>query len=125
MSKSYEATTWQRKLTTPSADDAPSPAERQPRSPADTWRCEGWGPFVVRLAMGSEVSLNLLTIRDDVSRSLLGLTAGVTEPPADALSLLVDTATRWGLPSRLYCDRHAAWGTPALRNFMTRLGYRQ
>ena len=123
MSTSLESTTWQRVLTARSTDDERSPGDRRSRAAAETWLLEGWGPVVVRLSMGAEVSLNLLTARDDCTRALLGLAAGTAEGPASAERLWRDTAVRWGLPRRLCCDRHSAYLEPTFLACLQRFGY--
>jgi hypothetical protein len=125
MSTSLESTTWHRVLTARPIDDAPSPGERRSRVRAATWLLEGWGPVVVRLAMSAEVSLNILTARDDCTRALLGLAAGATAGPASAERLWRDTAVLWGLPRCLRCGPHPAYLEPAFLACLHRFGYRR
>jgi transposase InsO family protein len=94
----------------------------QARRAHDIWQLDGKGPFLVRLASGEQVSVTVLTILDDHSRAVLGVVVATSECLGAAVRLFRDTAGRWGLPFRVYCDRHSAYDSDAFRTGLAELG---
>jgi transposase InsO family protein len=94
----------------------------QARAPHQIWQLDGKGPFLVRLKTGEEISVTILTILDDFSRAVLGVVVATTECLGAAVRLFRDTAARWGLPFRIYADRHSVYDSDAFRAGLAELG---
>ena len=91
-------------------------------APHECWQLDGKGPFVVRLMDGSRISVHVLSILDDFSRSILGTEVALGEDTAAAIAAFKEAAEKYGLPSRFQYDRGSAFESHAFRGGLARLG---
>jgi hypothetical protein len=61
-------------------------------------------------------------VLDDFSRAVLGVAVSATEHLGAAVRAFRRAAARWGLPDRIYCDRHSVYDSTAFRAGLALLG---
>jgi len=91
------------------------------RAPHDIWQLDAKGPFPVTVA-DKETRATILSILDDHSRALLATVAAKREKLGPAVRAFRSAAARWGLPAKIYCDRHSVYDSQAFRSGLAVLG---
>jgi len=91
----------------------------------DIWHADAKGPFKVKFQSGKEVTYHILTILDGVSRAVLAATLASSENLGAAVRLFRQAIARWGLPYRVYADRHSTYDSKAFREGLAVLGIRR
>jgi len=91
------------------------------RAPHDIWQLDAKGPFPVTVA-DKETRATILSILDDHSRALLAAVAAKREKLGPAVRAFRSAAARWGLPAKIYCDRHSVYDSQAFRSGLAVLG---
>jgi len=94
----------------------------QAKEPHQIWQLDAKGSFPVRLQNGVVLRMVVLTILDDYSRAVLGVMVAATEHLGAAVKLFRKTAARWGLPWKLYMDRHSVYDSLSFRTGLALLG---
>ena len=94
----------------------------QALAPHQIWQLDARGPFTVVLQNGNSSRVVVLTILDDYSRAVLGVTIAHSEHLGAAVRLFRKAAARWGLPDKIYCDRHSTYDALAFRTALATLG---
>ncbi len=90
--------------------------------PHRIWQFDGKGSFAVRFHDGSVRRMTVLTVLDDFSRAVLGVAVAATEHLGAAVKAFRRAAARWGLPDRIYCDRHSVYDSAPFRGGLAILG---
>lgn len=90
--------------------------------PHRIWQFDGKGSFAVRFQDGSVRRVTVLTVLDDFSRAVLGVAVAATEHLGAAVRAFRRAAARWGLPDRIYCDRHSVYDSTSFRGGLAILG---
>lgn len=91
------------------------------KAPHQIWQLDAKGTFSVRIG-GKRVRVCVLTVLDDMSRAVLAAVVAEVEDLAAAMRVFRLAAARWGLPEKLYCDRHSAYDSRAFREALAELG---
>jgi len=105
--------------------EAPLKKRFQAKAPQELWQMDAKGPFSVRLADASRIRVHVLSILDDCTRYLLAGEIHASENLTGAVSVFRQAAARWGLPARIYCDRHSVYDSDAFRRGLAELGVRR
>jgi transposase InsO family protein len=91
-------------------------------APHAIWHLDAKGPFTVVFKNGKKSRVVVLTILDDFSRAVLGVTIADAEDLGAAVRLFRQVAARWGLPNKIYCDRHSVYDSLTFRTALATLG---
>ncbi|MFQ5693564.1 MAG: DDE-type integrase/transposase/recombinase, partial [Nitrospinota bacterium] len=89
--------------------------------PHEIWQLDA-KIFRIRFASGEEQKAAVLTCLDDKTRAVVAATVSASEDMAAAARVFRRAAARWGLPDRIYCDRHSVYDSNAFRNGLALLG---
>jgi len=90
--------------------------------PHDLWQLDGKGVFVVRYTDGTSERLTALTILDDHSRDALSGAVAPSESLPVAVHVFRAAALEWGLPWRIYADRHSVYDSVVFRQGLAVFG---
>jgi len=93
----------------------------QAKAPHEIWQLDAKGSFVVRIGRERR-RVCVLTVLDDMSRAVLAAIVAPEEDLAAAMRVFRLAAARWGLPGKIYCDRHSAYDSYAFREALAELG---
>jgi len=91
-------------------------------NPHDLWQLDGKGSFLVRYTDGTQERLTSLTILDDHSRDALAGSIALTEALGPGVRVFRRAALEWGLPRRIYADRHSLYDSDCFRIGLAILG---
>lgn len=94
----------------------------QADEPHDIWYLDAKGAFTVRFQSGEEKRLVVLTVLDDHTRAVLAVTIAESEDLGAAVRVFRDAIARWGLPNKIYADRHSVYDSDAFRTGLAQLG---
>lgn len=86
------------------------------------WQLDGKGSFLVRLADGRVLRVTVLTVLDDATRAVLAVGVALTENLGVAVRVVRSAISRWGLPDRIYADRHSVYDSDVFRTGLAILG---
>jgi transposase InsO family protein len=102
------------------ADAAPAPAPRRFTHPApnDLWQMDATGAY----PLAPRHRCHTLSVLDDHSRFVVGLTPLLTLDTAGVRTALRRTFERYGVPAAMLMDHGAPWWGPAGAGGLTRLG---
>ena len=88
----------------------------------EIWQLDAKGPFQVRFKDGRQVRVVVLSALDDCTRYVVAAALSRSESLAGAVKVFRAAAMRWGLPARIYCDRHSVYDSGAFRQGLAELG---
>jgi transposase InsO family protein len=94
----------------------------QAAAPHQVWQLDGKGSFRVRFGDGQVRRVTVLSILDDHSRAVLAAVVAPTESLGAAVRVFREAAARWGLPRKMYCDRHSVYDSDVFRTGLALLG---
>ena len=91
----------------------------------ERWQCDAKGPFDVHLTDKTVIKVHVITILEDLSRSVLAVLAVTRLDHGAAVRVFRKAAERWGLPEQYDADRGSIFDTPAFRSGLAQLGCRR
>ena len=92
------------------------------RKAHEIWHLDAKGPVRVRLTNGDWLEFHVITVLDDMSRSVLAAVIVLTPDLRAAVRVFRLAAKRWGLPDRIYADRASIFDSVAFRRGLAQLG---
>lgn len=90
--------------------------------PHECWQLDGKGPFRVHLKNGGTVSVHVISVLDDFSRSILACLVAPAENIEVSVRVFEKAVLRWGLADRFQFDRGSAFDSKAFRHGIAQLG---
>ena len=86
------------------------------------WYLDAKGAFSVRYRSGRQERVTVLSILEAASRAILAAVVSATEHLGPAVLVMRLAAARFGLPDKLYADRHSVYDSLAFRTGLAELG---
>lgn len=94
----------------------------QVRTPHELWQMDAKGPFQVKLTCGQHIRVQVLSVLEGFSRSILAAIVAPSESTAAAMRVTRLAVRKYGLASRYQMDRHSAYDSWDFRSALARLG---
>ena len=88
----------------------------------DIWQGDAKASFQVRFTDGTSKKVQVLSLIDDASRYILRALVVRSESTKAAVATFRQAAARWGLPRKLYTDRHSTYDSKIFRDGLAVLG---
>ena len=88
----------------------------------DIWQTDAKASFQVHFTDHTSRKVQVLSLLDDTSRYILRALVVQSESAATAVATFRQAAARWGLPRKLYADRHSSYDSKVFRDGLAVLG---